>query len=90
MILTLVCWSWIGLCTLWFCAAMYELMRFTLLQDAYGQHTAVFRTAYAKSAVIAFILGLPAIIAIHRIRRQIRVGKAPSSSAVNGDLTSNR
>jgi hypothetical protein len=75
MILTLVCWIWIGLCALWFCAAMYELIRFTLLQDAYGQHTAAFRAAYARSAVIAFIVGLPATIAIHRIRRQLRSGR---------------
>jgi hypothetical protein len=77
MIVALVCWIWIGLCALWFCAAMYELIRFTLLQDAYGQHTAVFRAAYGKSAVIALILGLPATIAIHRIRRKLRVGKTP-------------
>ena len=68
LIIAVVCCFWILFCSLWFCAAIYELIRFTLLQDAYGQHTSVFRTAYVTSAAIAFLLGVPAAIVLFRIR----------------------
>ncbi len=69
LIIAVVCGLWILSCTLWFCAAIYELIRFTLLQDAYGQHTSVFRTAYATSAAIAFVLGVAGVIVFFEIRR---------------------
>ena len=68
LIIAVVCCLWILSCTLWFCAAIYEVIRFTLLQDAYGPHTSVFRNAYLTSAAIAFLLGVPAAIVLFRIR----------------------
>ncbi len=68
LVIAVVCCLLILFCTLWFCAAIYELIRFTGLQDAYGQHTSVFRTAYVTSAAIAFLLGVPAAIVLFRIR----------------------
>ena len=70
LVVSAICCLWSLLCTLWFCAAMYELIRFTMLDDAYGQHTSVFRMAYAKSAAIAILLGVPTAIVFFRIQRQ--------------------
>ena len=81
LIISVVCCLWILFCTLWFCAAIYELIRFTLLQDAYGQHTSVFRTAYLKSAAIAFLLGVPAAIVFFRIRLPYMRNQADARSA---------
>ena len=66
--IAVACCLLILFCTLWFFAAVYELIRFTVLQDAYGPHTPAFRAAYAKSAATAFLLGVPAAIVLFRSR----------------------
>ena len=81
LVVAVVCCLWGLFCTLWFCAAIYELIRFTLLQDAYGQHTSAFRTAYLTSAAMAFLLGLPAAIVLFRIRLPYMRNQANARSA---------
>jgi hypothetical protein len=81
LVVAVVCYLWGLFCTLWFCAAIYELIRFTVLQDAYGSHTTAFRTAYLTSAAIAFLLGLPAAIVLFRIRLPYMRNQANARSA---------
>ena len=85
-IIAAVCCLWLLFCTLWFCAAIYELIFFTVLQDAYGQHTSVFRTAYATSATMAFLFGAPAAIVFFRMQRQLRTHgyRNPSNHDLDG------
>ena len=88
LVIAVVCCLWLLFCTLWFCAAMYELIGFTLLQDAYGQNTPKFRMAYVKSAAIAFLLGVPAAIILFRLQlrlREYRYSKNSSDHDWDGD-----
>ena len=68
-----------------FLHAIDELIRFTLLQDAYGQHTSVFRTAYLTSAAIALLLGVPAAIVLFRNRLHYMRNQADNTSAGKTD-----
>ena len=62
------CWVWMALCAFWFFAAVYELVNFTVLRDAYGPNTPQFRASYAGSAVSAVCAGFPAVVVLLWLR----------------------
>lgn len=87
LMIAVVCGLWGLFCTIWFGAAMYELIGFTLLQDAYGQNTPMFRNSYVKSAATALLLGVPAAIVLFCMQRKVNTNtnRNPSDHDQDGE-----